>query len=182
MTLLPFLGFMFAGAVGWTLVEYFLHRFGAHEKPNKLSFRKQHLSHHGKGNWFAPWTEKLRAALPAVVGVLAGSWLLVGSSLAVAFTVGFASMYLTYEVIHRRLHTHPPRGAYSTLLRKHHFHHHFHNPKANHGVTSPVWDWVFGSVEKAVLVRVPRKLAPLWLTDAGHPGFELRGAPRRPAA
>ncbi len=168
------------GAVGWTLVEYFLHRYGAHEQPNKLSFRKQHLRHHSEGNWFAPWTEKARAALPVVTLLGAGSILVSGVGLGLAFTGGFAVMYLGYEIVHRRLHTHPPRGWYSALLRRHHLHHHFRNPKVNHGVTSPVWDYVFRTAESTELVRVPRRLAPYWLTDDSHRGFELRG--RAPAA
>ena len=43
----------------------------------------------------------------------------------VACTLGFVAMYLLYEVLHRRAHTHPPRGFYSRMMRKHHFFHHF---------------------------------------------------------
>ena len=63
---------------------------------------------------------------------------------------------------------------------QHHLHHHFRNPKANHGVTSPVWDHVFRTADPVEVVRVPRKLAPFWLTDDSYAGFELRG--RAPAA
>ena len=175
MTVLFAIAFAIAGAVSWTLVEYLLHRFGAHERPNKLHFREVHLKHHSKGNWFAPWTEKARLAL--VVGVVMGtiSSILVGMVLGPSFTAGFLVMYLSYELIHRRIHTHPPRGWYSRLIRRHHLHHHFRNPKANHGVTSPVWDYVFGTAERVEEVRVPRRLAPFWLTDDRHEGFVLRG-------
>jgi sterol desaturase/sphingolipid hydroxylase (fatty acid hydroxylase superfamily) len=71
-----------------------------------------------------------------------------------------------------------PVGWYSALIRRHHLHHHFRNPKANHGVTSPVWDHVFRTAETTELVRIPRKLAPFWLTDDRHVGFELRGKAR----
>ena len=30
-------------------------------------------------------------------------------------------------------------------------------PKKNHGVTSPVWDWVFGTLERPETIRVPRR-------------------------
>ena len=36
---------------------------------------------------------------------------------------------------------------------------------ANHGVTVPVWDWAFGTYEPASTVRVPRRMAMLWLLD-----------------
>jgi sterol desaturase/sphingolipid hydroxylase (fatty acid hydroxylase superfamily) len=166
------------GAIGWTLVEYFLHRYGAHEKPNKLSFRTHHLQHHSRGNWFAPWTEKARTALPVVVILALASGAVVGPANGAAFTLAFSAMYVSYEIVHRRIHTHPPIGWYSALIRRHHLHHHFRNPKANHGVTSPVWDHVFGTAETTELVRIPRKLAPFWLTDDRHVGFELRGKAR----
>ena len=38
---------------------------------------------------------------------------------------------------------------------------------ANHGVTSPLWDRVFGTLEVPDVIRVPRRHAMAWLTDAG---------------
>jgi hypothetical protein len=35
----------------------------------------------------------------------------------------------------------------------------------NHGVTSPLWDKVFGTYEAPAQVRVPRRLAMIWLVD-----------------
>ena len=163
------------GALGWTLAEYVLHRWGAHAGPNKSQFRKHHLEHHGTGE-FAPWTAKALAALPAVGAVFGVSVLAAGLALGAAFTLGFAAMYLTYEIVHRRIHTHAPRGGYTELIRRHHLHHHFHSAKTNHGVTTPVWDYVFGTAVQVKRVRAPRKLAPLWLTDdSDYPAFELRG-------
>lgn len=153
------------GAVGWTFVEYTLHRWGAHEGPNKLEFQTEHLTHHARANYFAPAHKKLWAAARVVLPMGAVGWFLPGGT-GLAFTAGFGLMYAGYEWLHRRIHTHPPRGPYSRLVRKHHFVHHYMDAKSNHGVTSPVWDLVFGTrrvVEGAV--RVPPRLAPLWLFD-----------------
>jgi hypothetical protein len=40
----------------------------------------------------------------------------------------------------------------------------------NHGVTSPLWDIVFRTYERPVVVRVPRRHAPKlpWLLDGGR--------------
>lgn len=81
------------------------------------------------------------------------------------FTLGFSVMYTAYELIHRRPHTHAPRGWYSRWTRRHHFLHHYGSPRKNHGVTSPIWDIVFRTYEKPSLVRVPPKHAPAWLMD-----------------
>ncbi len=61
--------------------------------------------------------------------------------------------------------THAPRGFYGRWARKHHLSHHFSNPNTNHGVTSPVWDLVFGTYADHGKMRVPRRHAPLWLLD-----------------
>jgi 4-hydroxysphinganine ceramide fatty acyl 2-hydroxylase len=54
-------------------------------------------------------------------------------------------------------------------VRRHHFHHHFGHPTANHGVTSPIWDMVFGTYERVDgPLRVPRRLAMVWLVDDGQ--------------
>jgi hypothetical protein len=63
-------------------------------------------------------------------------------------------------------HLRPPAGRYGTWLRRHHFHHHFGHPMANHGVTTAVWDRAFGTLQEPEQVRVPRRLALPWLVDA----------------
>ncbi len=82
-----------------------------------------------------------------------------------AFVVAFAGAYLGYEAMHRREHTHPGSGSFGRFLRRHHFYHHFSDPAFNHGVTSPLWDWVFGTLRPVGVVRVPPKLAMHWLVD-----------------
>ena len=83
-----------------------------------------------------------------------------------AYAVGLVGFYCAYEVLHRRLHVSEGVGAFGRWARRHHFYHHFHDPAANHGVTSPLWDLVFGTrkvVTEAVVV--PEKLAMPWLVD-----------------
>ena len=57
------------------------------------------------------------------------------------------------------------RSAYGRWARKHHFFHHFHDPSLNHGVTSSLWDHVFGTYAPTDVIRVPDKLKPHWLVD-----------------
>jgi len=59
----------------------------------------------------------------------------------------------------------PGVGFYGRWARRHHFYHHFHDPKVNHGVTSPIWDIVFGTYHKPDVIRVPEKLKMVWLCD-----------------
>ncbi|MDH3687654.1 MAG: sterol desaturase family protein, partial [Myxococcales bacterium] len=100
-------------------------------------------------------------ALILPLAVVAG-----GATLGLSFTGGFIAMYLLYEVLHRRAHTHPPTGPYGRWRRRNHFAHHFVDPRLAQGVTTPVWDWVFGTRLPVDVVPVPRRLAMTWLTDA----------------
>lgn len=174
------------GVASWTLAEYLLHRFVFHVYRGKAFGAYEHRLHHARVDWFAPWWMKGLAAVGATAVVLPLTWLAFGAVPAIAYTAGFSAMYLTYEVLHRRAHTHGPRGRYGLWLRRNHFAHHFVDPSRAHGVTSPVWDHVFGTTLHVDRVPVPRKLAMPWLRAAIDPtgqlaaplanDFELRGA------
>jgi sterol desaturase/sphingolipid hydroxylase (fatty acid hydroxylase superfamily) len=100
--------------------------------------------------------------VPAVAALAS---LAVGVPLGLTFGFSFVSMYVLYEWVHRREHTHRGFGAWGRYLRRHHFHHHFGNPHSNHGVTTPIWDVVFGTYERPGRIRVPDKLRMRWLVD-----------------
>lgn len=154
------------GVVTWTLLEYFLHRFLGHDRrtmPNFFSV--EHTRHHSVGDYFAPaWKKSLAAALFFAAAAPLASYL-VGARLGLSYAGALVAMYVTYELVHRRAHTHPGFGPYGRYVRRHHFHHHFENPKMNHGVTSPVWDLAFGTFERPERIRVPSKLKMVWLCD-----------------
>jgi sterol desaturase/sphingolipid hydroxylase (fatty acid hydroxylase superfamily) len=163
------------GAFVWTLAEYVIHRFLGHDRRTMPNFfSKEHTAHHSQGDYFAPTAKKVQATLVALAFVLPAASLAVGFVAGLAFSVGFLSMYVTYEVLHRREHTHEGIGRYGRYLRRHHFHHHFENPRMNHGVTSPVWDIVFGTYESTSTINVPEKLCMRWLRDPST--GEVRGA------
>lgn len=178
------------GAVGWSLSEYWIHReLGHNPKRLKNPFGTEHIAHHGKGNYFASSWKKGGAAMGGAALLIGPSVLVVGPVYGTSFVLGFVGFYLYYELLHRLEHVIEGVGPYGRWARRHHFWHHFHNPRANHGVTSPVWDHVFGTYEEPGIVRVPEKMAMSWLCD-GETGdvhshlrehFELRRAPRRAA-
>jgi len=164
--LVALVGAFVLGAVGWTLLEYGLHRFVFHGKSATRLGAREHRQHHAQVDYFAPWWQKALAAsavtavaLPLAIGVS-------GTAPGLSFTAGFIGMYLSYEVLHRLAHTRPPRGAYGRWRRRNHFAHHFADPRRAMGVTSPFWDHVFGTTLDAARVRVPRRLAMPWLVDA----------------
>ena len=154
------------GAIGWTLLEYVLHRFVFHGPTAKGIGAKEHRRHHAQVDYFAPWWQKALAALVTTAILLPLLTLLAGVKLGGTCTIGFISMYLLYEILHRHAHTRAPRGRYGRWLRKNHFAHHFTNPRLAHGVTTPLWDRVFDTGLSVNRVRVPRRLAMPWLVDA----------------
>jgi sterol desaturase/sphingolipid hydroxylase (fatty acid hydroxylase superfamily) len=154
------------GGFTWTFMEYVIHRWLGHDarfRPNP--FATEHVRHHGEGNYFAPAWKKAGAALAITIVLSVPAVAIAGAGPGLGYVVGFVGMYLGYEILHRREHTHPGLGRYARWLRRHHFHHHFTNPRVNHGVTTPVWDWVFGTYRAAGFIRVPRKLQMPWLVD-----------------
>ncbi len=167
------------GAAGWSFSEYCIHRWLGHDRRFTGNlFGREHIAHHGKGDYFAPTYKKVAAAV-AVAAVLIGPAILVaGPALGSAFVAGFVSFYGYYELLHRLEHVWEGFGAYGRWARRHHFHHHFHNPAMNHGVTSPIWDHVFGTYEVPGVVAVPEKLKMRWLVDpaTGEIHEHLQGA------
>lgn len=168
------------GGAAWSASEYAIHRFIGHGPkrtpkesflarltPRGLAaeFNREHLAHHADPSYFAPTPRKLAAAA-AVLPVMAGALTpIVGSRRAVSFAVGFGVVYGAYELIHRRIHTHAPHSRYARWARHHHLLHHHKTPRENHGVTTPIFDYLFGTKSELEKVRVPRKHPPDWLVD-----------------
>lgn len=156
----------FLGAFAWTFIEYAMHRWLGHVKgARKNPFGKEHVRHHAEGDYFAPsWKKGLVAALFAVV-LCAPAFALAGRGVGGAFVAGLIGFYGVYELLHRLEHVWAGVGPYARWARKHHFHHHFVDARTNHGVTTPIWDLVFGTYRKPGVITVPKKLCMAWLKD-----------------
>jgi sterol desaturase/sphingolipid hydroxylase (fatty acid hydroxylase superfamily) len=130
---------------------------------------REHLEHHVHSSWSFSVTHLMSWAGMLLVGFGAWmplAWWLAGPIAGVSVAIGWAVGYFFYEYQHAMAHLRPPAGRYGTWLRRHHFHHHFGHPMANHGVTTAVWDRAFGTLQEPEQVRVPRRLALPWLVDA----------------
>lgn len=160
--------FFVSGVIFWTFLEYLIHRFLGHQKKGRNAVRAEHQRHHAEAHYFAPLYKKLLLA----IGVLSFSFvlfsLLAGMWNGLSFACGLAGMYLLYEITHRRFHVHEPLIRYGLRMRKHHFAHHFRDPRYNHGVTTAFWDRLFGTYRPVDQIRIPQKMAMMWLTDREH--------------
>jgi hypothetical protein len=160
------------GLVAWTLLEYVIHYWLGHLPRGRILISSEHLKHHADILYFTPLPLKVRGAAP-VLGVLglATGWA-VGWAFAAGFVAAVAAGWTSYEWLHQSIHVNGPRSAYGRWAARRHLHHHFMRPRANHGVTTSLWDHVFRTHVPVERVRVPRRsLAALpWLAAAREAG------------
>ena len=164
-----------AGLFAWTFIEYAMHHWNGHLSKGKLAFSREHLAHHQKFDYVSPLKTQLRVALPIISVLLGVSYLIVGLGLALTFTLSVGVAYQAYGWLHNRCHDSAPRTAFGRWARRHHFYHHFKDASTNHGVTSPLWDWVFRTYRSPGVIIVPPRRAMPWLLDeAGQVKPEYR--------
>jgi len=61
------------------------------------------------------------------------------------FCAGFIVGYLVYDYIHYSTHHFPMRNPVAKSLKLYHLKHHFSGEGGRYGVSSPIWDRVFGT-------------------------------------
>ena len=139
------------GFVWWTLLEYWLHRTLFHwEPPGKLGERFHFILHGVHHQW--P-NDRLRLVFPVVLSLglfamFGALHLLALGRFGVAFHAGLTIGYITYDMTHYYLHHGRAQSGRMRRLRQHHILHHFkkgHDGKF--GVSTTVWDRVFGTME-----------------------------------
>ncbi len=91
---------------------------------------------------------------------------------------GLTAGYLWYDLTHYAVHHLRPRTALGEMQRRNHMIHHFKRPDRLFGVTTPLWDLVFGTWTGS-----PRSTGPERRLEAS--GYRLRATgpemPRAPA-
>ncbi len=147
-----------AGVFAWTIIEYVIHGVMGHA--HRTFVTPMHQVHHRDPRAvFA-----LGAWLPTLA-ILIGGFYLFGLSRGMIFFGGIAAGFAAYELIHYRIHFSEPIGAIESRLRARHLAHHFLRPKQIFGVTTPLWDFVFGSeparAEMRALSEAGARVAPL---------------------
>jgi sterol desaturase/sphingolipid hydroxylase (fatty acid hydroxylase superfamily) len=154
-----------AGCAGWTFIEYGMHHWNGHLLKGRTEFSREHLKHHTLQDYFAPLSKKVTVAVivSTVIGSLGTA--LLGPTGGIGFAMGVVAGYGFYEYLHWANHMKAPRSAYARWARRHHFSHHFTDARYNHGVTTPIWDMVFGTYRQPEQIKVPSKLAMGWLLN-----------------
>jgi sterol desaturase/sphingolipid hydroxylase (fatty acid hydroxylase superfamily) len=137
------------GAFAWTFVEYLMHRFGLHLPTKTPSFRIAFYLVHGHHHEAPDDTRRivatpLQGALLALL--LAGIARLVAGPIASGpLLAGALVGYQLYELAHWSAHHARTRIWPLGALRRHHLAHHHVDAKSRFGISSPLWDVVFGT-------------------------------------
>lgn len=142
---LTFLG----GIFFWTFFEYIAHRYIFHwvsENP-----RIQRFAYILHGNHHHYPRDRQRLFMPPVPSIIIASaifgmmYLVMGPNVFMFFP-GFMLGYLLYGSMHYAIHAwNPPFKWMKPLWRNHHLHH-YKNEHNGYGVSSTLWDHVFGTM------------------------------------
>lgn len=145
----PLVGLTLAGVLFWTLFEYWMHRTLFHwEKYPKLHFFLHGIHHEypsDEGRQVMPPGASLAIAIPM--------WFLCqaifGTGLGLCFFGGFVGGYVWYDTTHFWTHVGKAKSRWGKWLKQHHMRHHFQDHDQRFGVSTPFWDYVFGTMPKA---------------------------------
>ncbi len=152
-SVLLFAALFLAGLVNWTLMEYWLHRLLFHyEAKSKLGKRFIWLAHGVHHDW--P-NDKMRLVFPPAISLPLAAlfWWLYSEGLGdvnrYAAFAGLVTGYLAYDMIHYYTHHFAPKNRVLKYIRAYHLAHHFKHEPTRYGVSSPIWDYVFGTAPEA---------------------------------
>ena len=127
-----------AGVFAWTLLEYIIHGVLAHS--HRTFVTPLHNEHHVDPRAvFA-----MRAYIPTAIVLLVLS-IIFGTAPGMIFLFGIVAGFAVYELVHYRIHFATPSCALEERLRARHLAHHVKEPDAIFGVTTRIWDVVFGT-------------------------------------
>ncbi len=140
------------GVLTWGLIEYWLHRlvfhFDAQSEKGRSFVHVMHLSHHANPKAMDDLFASLRLSLPIALGYCLLTWALMGSWQSMAYLfIGLTAGYFSYEFLHYQAHHRAPRLRVFRYLKKYHLLHHHQTSALRFGVTSPVFDYIFGTFQ-----------------------------------
>jgi sterol desaturase/sphingolipid hydroxylase (fatty acid hydroxylase superfamily) len=139
-----------AGLLTWGLYEYATHRWVLHREPKAEGFNLPgnvtHLRHHADPNSLQRLNVQLSESIPVCVVYYLLAWALTGSwQAATHLFTGLMAGYFFYEYLDFQAHHGTSRGRLTRYFRKYHLQHHHYDATVRFGVTSPLFDYIFGT-------------------------------------
>jgi len=139
-----------AGIFVWTFIEYVLHKYIFHFEATSEFGKKIHFIFHGVHHDYP--SDSRRLVMPPSMSIpLAALFYfifmyLVGEVYVLPFFSGFIIGYLFYDLTHYAIHHFNMHNKFWLEIKNHHMLHHYHDQDKGYGVSSPLWDLVFGSM------------------------------------
>lgn len=143
---------IYIGAVFfWTFFEYFFHRYINHLDdyfPESRLARQVAYTIHGIHHEYP--RDKERLIMPPIPGLMVVAILYLVFTITMAelvyiFMPGFMTGYLIYTYVHISLHK-PKMPSWLKVQYRHHALHHYKYPEKAFGVSTTLWDRVFGTM------------------------------------
>ncbi|WP_299825675.1 sterol desaturase family protein [uncultured Pontibacter sp.] len=149
LLILHFTGYAALGLLVWTLTEYVLHRFVFHFVPKAKWALHLHFIFHGVHHDYPNDAKRLvmppSASIPMATALYFLFSLVLSGGALYAFFAAFLLGYLCYDISHYALHHFNFKGEFWKKLKKHHMLHHYADSTKGYGVSSALWDKIFGS-------------------------------------
>ena len=136
------------GIFFWSFFEYLMHRFVFHWVSDNPRIQRASYVLHGNHHEFP--RDKQRLFMPPVPSLIIASLIFllmyaVMREYVFSFFAGFILGYLLYGSMHYAIHAwNPPYKWMKPIWRNHHLHH-YKSEQKGFGVSSHIWDKVFGT-------------------------------------
>jgi sterol desaturase/sphingolipid hydroxylase (fatty acid hydroxylase superfamily) len=155
-------GAFLGGLLGLTLLEYSLHRFVLHRpvgvaRASRIAAFLQHGYHHVYPNDEGRLVLPPMVTIPFALLVVAAYALLLPVGAAAAAFAGTATGYVAYDSMHWWLHHGRAKSRVGRWLKRYHLLHHHHHEAGRFGVSTPLWDFVFGTYVPTRLPAAPAR-------------------------
>jgi sterol desaturase/sphingolipid hydroxylase (fatty acid hydroxylase superfamily) len=145
-------GLFVAGLLSFTLAEYLMHRYLYHHEPSTEKGKKFIYTVHGVHHEFPK--DKDRLAMPPLLALIlivilfSLFYLMMGNGVY-GFLPGFILGYSLYLFVHYAVHAYAPPKNFLKVLWVNHGIHHYKEPDRAYGVSSPLWDVIFGTLPES---------------------------------
>jgi sterol desaturase/sphingolipid hydroxylase (fatty acid hydroxylase superfamily) len=145
-------GMFLAGVFFFTWVEYNMHRYIFHMGTYTKLREKFQYTIHGVHHEYPK--DKTRLAMPPLLSITLATILLlifrvIMADYVFAFLPGFLMGYAVYLGMHYMVHAFQPPKNFFKYIWINHSVHHYKNGELVFGVTSPMWDYIYGTMAKA---------------------------------
>ena len=151
LSILAVAGLFVLGILLWTLFEYLIHRYIFHYEPKSRLGKRLHYIVHGVHHDYP--NDARRLVMPPSISVPLAVlfyilFLLIFGHLAPSVFAGLVFGYVCYDMLHYATHHFSMKRGLWLWLKQYHLRHHYKDDDAGFGISSPLWDFVFGTTRK----------------------------------